>query len=221
MIIKMEETKKIDLSDDKIREKILEIENRNVKKDSDELKTNNIDSISDIDPKNNNLGEKVVDKEINKQESTEEVETFDSLGLFKNKKNVFYMFITPPIIISIISAIHLIDFYQIGNPDWISYALAGSIELASIASLLALVFLGKIKKGALIFLFSILIIIQLLGNMYFSFVYFQNSNTLKSILDFFAMDNNLTSLRILSFIISGVPVIISLSFIKISMSYME
>lgn len=154
---------------------------------------------------------------VKKQEDN----TFDSIGIFKNKKNVFLMFIAPPIVISIISAVHLITFYETGNPMWMAYFLAGSIEISSIASLLVLAFLGKVNKGTIIFLFFVLLAIQMVGNMFFSFIYLQTSPYLNNLLSFFALDNTMGSIRLLSFIIGAIPVLISLGFIKSSLEYLD
>jgi len=150
-----------------------------------------------------------------------EDEILDAAGIFKKKKTIFYIFITPPLIISIISMLHLITFYNTGNPLWMAYLLAGSIEVASIASLLALALLKKITKSSLYLLFGSLLIIQTIGNMYFSFIYLQTSDMLQQTLDFFSLENTMGSVRLLSFLIGAVPVIISLGFIKSAINYLK
>jgi hypothetical protein len=145
---------------------------------------------------------------------TKNTNSLDSIGIFKNKKTVFYLFISPPIIVSLISFFHLITFYETGNPQWIALAMAFAIEIASIASLLALVFLNKIKKFTIVLLFGVLLITQLFGNCFFSYIYLKNSALLVELLEFFGMENTIGSLRLLSFIVSGIPVLVSLSFIK-------
>lgn len=138
----------------------------------------------------------------------------DSVGIFKSKKTIFYIFAIPPVTITIISFFHLITYYMTGNPDWIAYCMAFAIEIASISSLMALAFLNKIKKFTIILLFTVILLTQLLGNMFYSFLWLKTSSLLPDILSFFNMNNDISSLRILSFLVSGIPVLISLAFIK-------
>jgi len=146
----------------------------------------------------------------------------DSLGLFKNKKTVFIMFIIPPIIISLISAYHLITFYEPANPFSMSVILAFAIELASISSLVALGVLDKLKKGTVWSIFLVLVILQILGNTFHSFVYLQEQTELAKLLfNFLSLDNSLSSYRIVS-LLMGMPLpLISLAFIKGSIEYLE
>jgi hypothetical protein len=80
-------------------------------------------------------------------------------------------FLTTPILASLISALHLIDFFDLGNNSWMSYVLAITFELGSIASFVSLGVLKKIKKWAVISIFIILLFMQLAGNVYYVFDY--------------------------------------------------
>lgn len=80
-------------------------------------------------------------------------------------------FLATPILASLISAIHLIDFFDLGNNSWMSYVLAITFELGSIASFVSLGVLKKVKKWAVISIFVILLFMQLAGNVYYVFDY--------------------------------------------------
>ena len=147
---------------------------------------------------------------------------FDSLGLFKNKKIVFLIFIIPPIIISLISAYHLITFYSSANPFNMAIILAFAIEMASMSSLIALAFLDRLKRGTIWTIFFVLVTLQILGNTFHSFVYLQQQTELAKLLfNFLSLDNSLSSYRIIS-IIMGLPLpVIALAFVKGAVEYLE
>jgi hypothetical protein len=147
---------------------------------------------------------------------------FDSLGLFKNKKTVFLMFIIPPVIISLISAYHLITFYSSANPFNTAIVLAFAIEMASVSSLIALAFLDKLRRRTVWTIFLVLVTLQILGNTFHSFVYLQQQTELAKLLfNFLSLDNSLPSYRIVS-LIMGLPLpIIALAFIKGAVEYLE
>ena len=85
------------------------------------------------------------------------------------KNIIVTCFIAVPILSSIISTLHLIDLFHLGNPNWLATALAITIEIGSIASFLTLSILSKLNKTIVWTVFIILFFMQLLGNMYFSY----------------------------------------------------
>jgi len=157
-----------------------------------------------------------------KESKVEKKDKFDSLGLFKNKKTVFLMFIIPPIIISLISAYHLITFYSSANPFNTAIILAFAIEMASMSSLIALAFLDRLRRGTIWTIFIVLVTLQILGNTFHSFVYLQEQTEMAKLLfNFLSLDNSLSSYRIIS-LIMGLPLpIIALAFIKGAVEYLE
>lgn len=212
-------------NDEFIRNKLKEIEEK--EKQSEKSKIENVQkkSVKDEEvsakndqtqkPSNSNLrigGKSVNLADIKKSNVIKD--DLDSVGIFKSKKTIFYIFAIPPATITIISFSHLIIYYSSGNPDWIAYFMAFAIEVASISSLMALAFLNKIKKFTIILLFAVLLLTQLLGNCFYSFVWLKTSSLLPDLLNFFNMNNSIESLRILSFLVSGIPVLVSLAFIK-------
>lgn len=148
----------------------------------------------------------------------------------KNKNIIISAFLITPIITSIISTIHLVKFFNLGNTDWISWLLAIAFELGSVASFIALSVLGKIKKGIIIFIFLILFLLQLIGNVYFSFQYINLSiisdptwmNTfIELVKPIYEVDTLSTYKFILSMLI-GIPIpLVSLLFLKSLVDYLE
>lgn len=85
------------------------------------------------------------------------------------KRLVVTFFILVPILSSVISTLHLIDLFYLGNPNWLAIALAIAIEIGSVASFLTLSILSKLNKTIVWSVFIILFIMQMIGNMYFSY----------------------------------------------------
>lgn len=87
------------------------------------------------------------------------------------KKLVIASFLATPIAASLISTLHLVNFFYLGNHSWMSYVLAATFEVGSIASFVSLGVMHKIKKWMVMLIFTILFFMQLLGNVYFVFEY--------------------------------------------------
>jgi uncharacterized membrane protein len=85
------------------------------------------------------------------------------------RKIVIGCFILVPLLSSLISTVHLVDFFYLGNPSWISYTIAISIEIGAIASFLTLSILSKLNKIIVWSIFSLLFFMQVVGNIYFSY----------------------------------------------------
>ena len=154
--------------------------------------------------------------------------------MIKDKKNwnkiIVGSFLSVPILASIISTLHIVHFFSIGNPDWMSYFLAITFEIGSIASFVALSVLDKIKKGMVMFIFAILFFMQLVGNVYFSFEYVNiklatdpgwMGTFIELIKPIFDAENPSTYKFILAMVI-GIPIpLVSLSFLKSLVDYLK
>ena len=75
-------------------------------------------------------------------------------------------FVSLYIIVSIISTIHVIDFFRLSNPDWLAISLAIAFEIGAAASLASLIALDKMNKTLIWVLFIILTLMQMMGNAY-------------------------------------------------------
>ena len=85
------------------------------------------------------------------------------------KRAIVSCFVLVPLLSSIISTVHLVDFFYLGNPSWISYTVAIAIELGAVASFLTLSILSKLNKTIVWSMFFILFFMQVIGNVYFSY----------------------------------------------------
>lgn len=129
-------------------------------------------------------------------------------------------FLLPPIFMSLVSLVHVYEFFLITNSSTWSFIIACTFELASISSLVALVVLEKIDKGALWTLFFILAIFQIIGNVYASFA---NIDTLllKQFTDMFWATNSIGAQRTIAIIQGAALPILSLSLLKIAVDYID
>ena len=70
---------------------------------------------------------------------------------------------------SLISTIHVIDFFELSNPRWMAISLAIAFELGAAASLASLITLDKMNKTLVWILFITITAMQVQGNLYFAF----------------------------------------------------
>lgn len=138
-------------------------------------------------------------------------------------------FLSVPAISSIISTIHLIDLFNLGNPTWLSILLAVTFELGSIASLLAISVIDRIKTGAIWFIFFILSGLQIIGNIYYSYSFtsdqiLSNATFLTNFMDLFSFitGDEIKDVKIFLSCIIGIPIpLIALFFLKSNIDYLR
>lgn len=145
------------------------------------------------------------------------------------RKWIIGIFVTVPIISSLISAIHLVDLFQLGNYTWQSYLLSAAFEVGSIAAFLILGVLPNIHRWMIWSVFFLLAGMQIIGNIFFSYDFvFRTLITTPSWLDsfnsfmgYFTGNDPNTNKMILSFLV-GLPIpLISLFFLKSLVDYLK
>ncbi len=147
-----------------------------------------------------------------------------------NRKIIVGAFLSVPILASIISTLHIVQYLMLGNPGWMSIFLSVTFEVGSIASFLALSVIDRIKKTMIIFIFLILFLMQVIGNVYFSFDYcgikiHEIGSWLNTFVELmkpiFAFEDQNTYRFLLSLLI-GLPVpLVSLAFLKSLTDYLS
>jgi uncharacterized membrane protein YhaH (DUF805 family) len=198
-------------------EKIENVEEENISE-----KLDNVENLQDKKPILKKLEEKLT--EVTNWPSNDSVKLW--VFNFKNKSEraIFLAFILPPVVISIISMIHVVSFFELSNNSFLSWMLAAAFEFASISALFALTALTKIKKNTIWTLFFAIVLMQVIGNMYHSYIHINPSdpNLLKlfSIIGIEAA-NLIWTQRILGFLQGGILPIISLSFVKAVVEYLN
>jgi hypothetical protein len=147
------------------------------------------------------------------------------LDWIKNNPNRT-MFLVPIILVAIISISHVVSWYDIANPlTWAIY-LSIAIEVGAMTALVAAT--NKIKGGVW-FMFSIVTLIQMIGNIFFSFKEIDSNGELfKSWIELTSPvwealgsdTNDVTSLkRWLAFLEGGLLPIISLTSLHFFIKY--
>ena len=147
------------------------------------------------------------------------------------RKIVVGSFLAVPALSSLISTIHIITFFGLGNMPWMAIILALAFEIGSIASLMTLAVLDKVNRFAIWFIFFILVIMQMLGNVYYTYDFISqsmvsNPQWITSFIDLVEMmtmqklDSRMSKF-ILSLLI-GLPIpVISLAFLKSVSDYLK
>ena len=140
----------------------------------------------------------------------------------KTDKIFFYLLLLIPFISSILSTIHIIDLVSLGNKFAMAISIAITFEISSVISfaLTGETILKNVNKGALYFIFSMLFILQAIGNIYSGFSYMTdqlviNSKYLDTFMEMSFNYFNLSETKLLLSSLIGLPLpIISLVMLK-------
>jgi hypothetical protein len=129
-------------------------------------------------------------------------------------------FVSLYLVVSIISTIHVIDFFKLSNPEWLSIALAIAFEIGAAASLASLIALDKMNKTMVWALFILLTAMQAMGNTYYAYTHLDNFNSWIEL--FGLVDEELIyQKRTLSIISGAILPFIALGFIKSLVDYIK
>jgi hypothetical protein len=149
------------------------------------------------------------------------------------KKNtqwwIVLAFILVPLIVSVVSTIHVISFFELSNYYVLALVLALSFELGALSGLAALTVLDKLNKNVVWFIFVLLTAFQMVGNTYYAYdttttKMMYDSNLIKNFSELFGFDiyDNTDVIfikRIIAILTGGILPVISLSFLHLLMSY--
>lgn len=129
-------------------------------------------------------------------------------------------FVTLYVLVSTISTIHVIDFFELSNPYWLAVTLAIAFEIGAAASLASLVVLDKMNKGLIWALFIAITLMQMQGNMYYAF---KNLENYQSWVELFNLvdEEPLYQKRILSLVSGAILPLVALGFIKSLVDYIK
>lgn len=145
------------------------------------------------------------------------------------KKAIVCCFILVPLLSSIISTVHLVDFFYLGNPSWISYTVAIAIELGAVASFLTLSILSKLNKTIVWGMFFILFFMQVIGNIYFSYDWVTDKiaqdptwlANFREMMEFFVYKVDMKTSKMILSLLIGVPIpLISVFLLKSTTDYL-
>jgi hypothetical protein len=129
-------------------------------------------------------------------------------------------FVTLYVMVSLISTIHVIDFFELSNPKWLAITLALAFEVGAAASLASIIALKKMNKGIVWILFFILTAMQAMGNAFFAYTHLNNYQSWVEL--FGLVDSDLIEQkRILSIVSGAILPLVALGFIKSLVDYIR
>ena len=129
-------------------------------------------------------------------------------------------FVTLYTLVSVISTIHVIDFFELSNPYWLAVTLAIGFEFGAAASLASLVILDKMNKTLVWALFITITLMQMQGNMYYAFVNLEDFQTWSELFNLIE-EEPLYQKRVLSFVSGAILPLVALVFIKSLVDYIK
>jgi len=129
-------------------------------------------------------------------------------------------FVTLYLLVSVISTIHVISFFELSNPQWLAISLAIAFEIGAAASLASLITLDKMNKGIVWGLFIILTCMQAMGNTYYAYINLEN---FQGWIELFGLseEDPIYQKRILSIVSGAILPVIALGFIKALVDYIK
>lgn len=130
------------------------------------------------------------------------------------KRLIVGCFITVPILSSLISTVHLVDMFYLGNPNWIAITVAVAIEVGAVASFLTLSILSKLNKTIVWSMFILLFLMQVIGNVYFSYDWVTDKiavdptwlSTFKEMIEFFSYEMTEKTAKMILAMFVGIPI---------------
>ena len=129
-------------------------------------------------------------------------------------------FVSLYLLVSIISTIHVIDFFELSNPKWLAISLAIGFELGAAASLAAIITLDKMNKTLVWALFLVITAMQMQGNMYYAFINMGDFTTWAELFNLIE-EEPLYQKRVLSFVSGAILPLVALGFIKSLVDYIK
>lgn len=124
------------------------------------------------------------------------------------------------VIVSLISTLHVIEFFEMSNPRWLAISLAIAFEIGAAASLASIIVLEKTSKTLVWSLFILLTAMQIQGNMFYAYTHLEN---FQDWIELFGLQEEelITQKRILSIVSGAILPIIALGFIKSLVDYIK
>ena len=135
-------------------------------------------------------------------------------------KFIIGTFVSLYLMVSIISTIHVIDFFELSNPYWLAVTLAIAFELGAAASLASIITLHKMNKTLIWSLFIVITLMQMQGNMYYAFKNINEYETWSQLFNLIEEDP-IYQKRILAFVSGAILPLVALGFIKSLVDYIK
>jgi hypothetical protein len=129
-------------------------------------------------------------------------------------------FVSLYILVSIVSTIHVIDFFELSNPSWLAITLAIGFEIGAAASLAALITLDRMNKTLIWALFITITLMQMQGNMYYAFINIKDYTSWVELFNLIEWEP-LAQKRLLAAVSGAILPLVALGFIKSLVDYIK
>tara|TARA_Y100000593_G_scaffold93491_1_gene188523 strand:+ start:2222 stop:2935 length:714 start_codon:yes stop_codon:yes gene_type:complete len=136
------------------------------------------------------------------------------------RSGVIITFVTLYLLVSLISTIHVIDFFELSNNRALAITLAIAFEVGAAASLASLVILDKMNKTLVWALFITITLMQMQGNMFYAFKNLEGFAMWSELFDLIDEDV-LFQKRVLSAVSGAILPLVALGFIKSLVDYIK
>lgn len=136
------------------------------------------------------------------------------------RKFVIGTFVSLYLLVSVISTIHVIDFFELSNPYWLAVTLAIGFEVGAAASLASLVILKKMNKTLVWALFITITLMQMQGNMYYAFINMEDYTSWAELFNLIE-EEPIFQKRVLAAISGAILPLVALGFIKSLVDYIK
>ena len=129
-------------------------------------------------------------------------------------------FVSLYLLVSIISTIHVVDFFRLSNPEWLAISLAIGFELGAAASLAALITLEKMNKNIVWGLFILITGMQMQGNMYYAYTNIKDYQGWVELFNLIEWEP-IAQKRLLAGVSGAILPLVALGFIKSLVDYIK
>jgi hypothetical protein len=129
-------------------------------------------------------------------------------------------FVSLYLLVSIISTIHVIDFFELSNPRWMAITLAVGFEIGAAASLASLIIMDRMNKTLVWSLFIAITLMQINGNLYYAFINMQEYGSWVELFNLLEWED-LEQKRLLSAVSGAILPLVALGFIKSLVDYIK
>ena len=141
---------------------------------------------------------------------------------------IIISFLLVPLVVSVVSTIHVINFFELSNYYPLALTLALAFEIGALSALAGLVAMGKINKNVVWFIFILLTAFQMMGNTYYAYDIItnrmkDNPDLIKNWSELFGLadDDTVTVKRIIAIFSGAVLPVVSLSFLDLLIDYIR
>lgn len=152
----------------------------------------------------------------------------------ENKNNskivwtIIISFLLVPLVVSVVSTIHVINFFSLSNGFALALTLAIAFEIGALSALAGLVAMGKINKNVVWFIFLILTGFQMMGNTFYAYDLITQRmvtepDLIKNWTELFGLmeEDQIMVKRIIAILSGAILPIVSLSFLDLLVDYIR